>query len=344
MQFGWTGADLALPGEDTVWTASAAKLDATKPVTAVLGQRAGTDLPDHPGDRRQLHADGDPGGGECRGQGGDGAAVDADPAGVHAGDVGVLCSARGHGGRRRRHAEGDHVFLREIGRGEVARWRRVLGADGGGMVRDHGQVLAGGSGAGSGGPYDGGVESYEGRASRLPGRADGGGADGGGSGGGGGQHRAGVRGGEGGPAAGAVRGDRHPGLHLCGGLGLVLVHDEAVLPRAGLAEPGVRQFRPGDHGDDGGVEGGVLSAGQPLLPVDEQDEASGAEDDGHAGAVQGGAGEAAIRDDAALQGGKGESGERLPAAAVADSGVLFALQGDRHHHRDAAGAVLRLDP
>ena len=37
-------------------------------------------------------------------------------------------------------------------------------------------------------------------------------------------------------------------------------------------------------------------------------------------------------------------GRRLPADGDPDPGVLRALQGDLHHHRDAARAVLRLDP
>ena len=39
----------------------------------------------------------------------------------------------------------------------------------------------------------------------------------------------------------------------------------------------------------------------------------------------------------------GQSGRRLPADGDPDPGVLRALQGDLHHHRDAARAVLRLD-
>ncbi len=39
-----------------------------------------------------------------------------------------------------------------------------------------------------------------------------------------------------------------------------------------------------------------------------------------------------------------QSGFRLPADAGADPGLLLAVQGDLHHHRDASGAVLWLDP
>ena len=52
----------------------------------------------------------------------------------------------------------------------------------------------------------------------------------------------------------------------------------------------------------------------------------------------------AAGDDGAVQGGEGQPGLRLPADGGADPGVLLALQGDLHHHRDAPGAVLWLDP
>ena len=42
--------------------------------------------------------------------------------------------------------------------------------------------------------------------------------------------------------------------------------------------------------------------------------------------------------------GEGEPGLGLPADGGADPGVLLALQGDLRYDRDAAGAVLRLDP
>ncbi len=106
----------------------------------------------------------------------------------------------------------------------------------------------------------------------------------------------------------------------------------------------LRQFRSGDPGVHRLHQGAVLPAGQQILPLDEQDEAARPEDDGAARAVQGRAGQAAIGDDGALQDREGEPGQRLPADGDPDPGVLLALQGDLHHHRDAPGAVLRLDP
>ena len=54
--------------------------------------------------------------------------------------------------------------------------------------------------------------------------------------------------------------------------------------------------------------------------------------------------EAAAGDDGALQEGADQSDRRLPADRHPDSGVLLALQSAVHHHRDAARAVLWLDP
>ena len=60
------------------------------------------------------------------------------------------------------------------------------------------------------------------------------------------------------------------------------------------------QFRPGHHGVHRLREGAVLPAGQLLLPLHEQDEAAGAEDDGAAGASQGRPAEDAAGDDGAV--------------------------------------------
>jgi YidC/Oxa1 family membrane protein insertase len=54
--------------------------------------------------------------------------------------------------------------------------------------------------------------------------------------------------------------------------------------------------------------------------------------------------EAAAGDDGAVQDREDQPARRLLAGADADPGVLRALQGALHHHRDAARAVLRLDP
>ena len=53
--------------------------------------------------------------------------------------------------------------------------------------------------------------------------------------------------------------------------------------------------------------------------------------------------EAAAGDDGAVQEGEDQPDRRLPADPHPDSGLLRALQGPVHHHRDAACAVLRLD-
>ena len=104
------------------------------------------------------------------------------------------------------------------------------------------------------------------------------------------------------------------------------------------------EFRPGDHGVHRVRQGAVLPAGELLVPIDEQDEAAGAEDAGAARAVQGRAAAHAAGDDGDVPDREGEPGVGLPADGGADSGVLLALQGDLRHHRDAPGAVLRLDP
>ena len=67
-------------------------------------------------------------------------------------------------------------------------------------------------------------------------------------------------------------------------------------------------------------------------------------DEGAAGALQGRQAGAAEGADGALQAGEDQSRRGLPAHRRADPGVLRALQGDLHHHRDAARALLRLDP
>ncbi|GCC47289.1 hypothetical protein chiPu_0031747, partial [Chiloscyllium punctatum] len=51
----------------------------------------------------------------------------------------------------------------------------------------------------------------------------------------------------------------------------------------------------------------------------------------------------AAGDDGDLQEGEDQPDRRLSSRRLADPGVLLALQGAVHHHRDAARAVLRLD-
>ena len=92
------------------------------------------------------------------------------------------------------------------------------------------------------------------------------------------------------------------------------------------------------------VKARLLPARQPLLRVDERDEEGAAGDGGAPGALQGRQGQAAAGDDGALQEGEDQPARRLLADRDPDPGVLRALQGAVRHHRDAARAVLRLDP
>ena len=75
-----------------------------------------------------------------------------------------------------------------------------------------------------------------------------------------------------------------------------------------------------------------------------QDEGGAAGDAGHPRPLRGRQGQAAAGADGALQEGEDQSGRRLLAGADPDPGLLRALQGAVRHHRDAARAVLRLDP
>ncbi len=88
------------------------------------------------------------------------------------------------------------------------------------------------------------------------------------------------------------------------------------------------QFRPGDHRVHVLRQGAVLPAGELLLPLDEQDEAAGAEDAGGTGAATRTIREDPAADDGDLQGGEDQPGLRLPADGDPDPGVLLALQGD----------------
>ena len=88
----------------------------------------------------------------------------------------------------------------------------------------------------------------------------------------------------------------------------------------------------------------VLPARQQVLRLDGEDEGGAAADDGDARALSRRQGEAAAGDDGALQEGEDQPARRLPADRDPDPGVLLALQGAVRHHRDAARAVLRLDP
>ena len=87
----------------------------------------------------------------------------------------------------------------------------------------------------------------------------------------------------------------------------------------------------------------LLPARQQVLRLDGEDEGGAAGDDGDPRALRRRQDEAAAGDDGALQEGEDQSDRRLPADPDPDPGVLRALQGAVHHHRDAARAVLRLD-
>ena len=88
----------------------------------------------------------------------------------------------------------------------------------------------------------------------------------------------------------------------------------------------------------------LLPARQQVLRLDGEDEGGAAADDRAARALSRRQGQAAAGIDGALQEGEDQSDRRLPAGGDPDSGVLLALQGAVRHHRDAARAVLRLDP
>ena len=126
-------------------------------------------------------------------------------------------------------------------------------------------------------------------------------------------------------------------------LGLVLVLHQAAVLAARVALRPARQFRPVDPGADRDRQGGVLPAGQQVLCGDEQDEGAAAGDGEAQGALRRGPPAHEPGADAALSPREGQSGGRLPAHRGADPGVLRALQGALHHHRDAPSAVLRLD-
>ena len=88
----------------------------------------------------------------------------------------------------------------------------------------------------------------------------------------------------------------------------------------------------------------VLPARQQILRLDGEDEGGAAANGDDQGALRRRQDEAAAGDDGALQERADQSAGRLPADRHPDPGVLLALQGAVHHHRDAPRAVLRLDP
>ena len=106
----------------------------------------------------------------------------------------------------------------------------------------------------------------------------------------------------------------------------------------------VRQFRRRDPDRHRAAEDPVLPARQQVLRLDGEDEGGAARDGGDPRALRRRQDEAAAGADGALQEGEDQSGRRLLAGADPDPGLLRALQGAVRHHRDAARAVLRLDP
>ena len=127
-------------------------------------------------------------------------------------------------------------------------------------------------------------------------------------------------------------------------LGLVLLHHQAAVLRDRLHLPPGRQFRRRHPAGDRADQGRVLPARQQILRLDGEDEGGAAADDGAARTLRRRQGEAAASADGAVQEGEDQSAGRLSADRGADPGVLLALQGAVRHHRNAARAVLRLDP
>ena len=126
-------------------------------------------------------------------------------------------------------------------------------------------------------------------------------------------------------------------------LGLLPLHHQAAVPGDGLALPLLRQFRrrhPVDHRHHQDL---LLPARQQVLRLDGEDEGGAAGDAGDPRPLRRRQGQAAAGDDGALQEGEDQSDRGLPADPDPDPGVLRALQGAVHHHRDAPRAVLRLD-
>ena len=126
-------------------------------------------------------------------------------------------------------------------------------------------------------------------------------------------------------------------------LGLFPLHHQADVPGARLDLSPGRKFRrrhPDHHRAD---QDRLLPARQQVLRLDGEDESGAAGDDGDPRALRRRQDEAAAGDDGAVQEGEDQSDRRLPADPHPDSGVLRALQGAVHHHRNAARAVLRLD-
>ena len=127
-------------------------------------------------------------------------------------------------------------------------------------------------------------------------------------------------------------------------LGLFLFPHQADVPRARLDLPACRQFRHRDSAHYRRRQDLVLPARQQVLRLDGEDEGGPAAAHRNPRTLRGRQSEAAAGDDGAVQEGEDQPGRRLPADDNSSPGVLLTLQGPVRHHRDAACAVLRLDP
>ena len=137
---------------------------------------------------------------------------------------------------------------------------------------------------------------------------------------------------------------RHPAVRPRGRFRLVLLPDQADVPRPPFLLPVDRQLRRGDPAADAAGQAAVLPARQQVLSGDEQDEEAAARDDAPARAVRRRQDAHEPGADGAVQEGEGQPDVGLPADRRADPGVLRAVQGAVRVDRDAPRAVLRLDP
>ena len=126
-------------------------------------------------------------------------------------------------------------------------------------------------------------------------------------------------------------------------LGLVLDDHDPDVPASRRDLQGRRQFRRRNPHRHCARQARLLPARQSLIQFNGENEEDSAEDRRVEGALPRRSRQAAARADGAVQARGGQSRSRLPADGDPDPGVLCALQGHLHHHRDAPRAVLRLD-
>src|SRR5204863_3362195 len=125
---------------------------------------------------------------------------------------------------------------------------------------------------------------------------------------------------------------------------LVLFPDETDLSDLAVLLWAARQFWARDPAADAAYKTGVLPARQQILRGDEQDEIAPAGDAENPRALPRRQGAPAARDHGDVQEGRRQPAGRLSADHHPDPGVLLALQSAVRHYRDAARAVLWLDP